>query len=413
MKFLLIAPGWTKLPEQTNFNLPPLGPIQVAAAAPDDVEVRIVNENVQPVDLEADCDLVGLSVLLSCQAPRAYELAHEFRQRGKPVVLGGLHVTLCPEEAAGHADAVVLGEGEGLIGPMVADFRQGRPRKVYAHSDYPDIAKVPSPRRALYDKSAHYSYKGLEMVDLVETSRGCRFNCYPCCVPYLGGRRHRIKPWDLVAQDLASCSNLIFIVDNSLEQNKEYERSLCRNLAGLKKHWISHPITPDPELLGLARESGCWYVYHAIFDISDKIRDRIKLYHDHGIAVEGTVLLGLDNHTEDFILRLIDFLQEIELDLAEFTVLTPFPRTQAWKQLNDENRIFDRDWKNYNAATVVYRPRLMSPDKLQELYYRAWREFYGRESQSWRMTKLYLKVIRDLPRPRRKAGQAAGTAEPR
>lgn len=397
MRFLFVFPEWPKLPGQTPFHLPPLGVIQAAACLPESIDVRVIDENVEPVDFSDPCDLVGVSILLSCQAPRAYEIARDFRSRGKKVVLGGLHVALCPEEAALQADAVVVGEGEGLIEQMVADFQAGRLQPVYRRQGFPDIARVPLPRRDLHDKKRHYSYKGWELVDLVETSRGCRLNCYPCCTPYLGGRQHRIKPVEKVLADVGRCSPLLFIVDNSLEQSTDYERALFRDLAGCGKRWVSHPITCEPEVLALARKAGCWYVYHAIYDISDKIKERVKMYHDHGIAVEGTILLGLDDHTEDFIRRLIDFLLTIDLDLAEFTVLTPFPHTEAARQLERDGRILDRDWRHYNASTVVYQPRHMSPDTLQDLYNLAWKEFYRQESQTMRMAKLFLQVLRDLP----------------
>ena len=125
-------------------------------------------------------------------------------------------------------------------------------------------------------------------------------------------------------------NNRLFIVDNSLAQDTQWELDLFREMIPLKKKWCCHPIEDDPEVLDLAAQAGAWYVYQAVFDTSDHIRDRIKRYHDHGIGVEGTILLGLDDHSEDDIKRLIDFLLEIELDLAEFTVLTPFPHTQAY-----------------------------------------------------------------------------------
>lgn len=407
MKLYLIHPRWQKLPLQNEFNLPPLGMIAVAACAPAGVEVIVCNENVQPVDLQADCNLVGISILLTAQAPRGYQLAAEFRARGKKVILGGLHVTLLPEEASAHADAICIGEAEGLMEQAMADFMEGRLQKVYRRDGFPDMARVGPPRRSCYDKKAHYTYKGWEMVDLVETSRGCRFGCYPCCVPHAYQGIHRVKPWELVAQDLAACHDLVFIVDNSLEQDPEYERQLFTNLKQAGKRWISHPISPEPELLTLARESGCWYVYHAIFDISDKIKQRVRLYHDHGIKVEGTILLGMDHHDEDFILRLIDFLLTINLDLAEFTVLTPFPQTKAHEQMNKEGRIFDHDWAHYNAATVVHQPLLIKPERLQELYYQAWEAFYGQTSQNLRMTKLLMEVLRETPRAGRRRGAGA------
>ncbi|MFH2005518.1 MAG: radical SAM protein, partial [bacterium] len=303
MKFQFIFPRWPKLAGQTPFTLPPLGMIQAAASVPADVDVGATDENVQDVSLDGEYDLVGISIMLTCQAPRAYELAAEFRRRGKPVVLGGLHVALCPEEAAEHADAIVVGEGEGLIEQLVADFQRGAMRPRYDRDGFVDITTVPNPRRDLYDKGRFYTYKDWELVDLVETSRGCTFNCYPCCTPYLGGRQHRIRPLDRVLSDIESCGDTLFIVDNSLEQNVEYEKTLFRAMAGMGKSWVSHPISCEPEVLKLAADAGCWYVYHAIYTISDKIRDRIRMYHDHGIGVEGTILLGLDDHDEDFIHR--------------------------------------------------------------------------------------------------------------
>jgi radical SAM superfamily enzyme YgiQ (UPF0313 family) len=407
MRFQIIFPKWPKLEGQTPFELPSLGPIQAAACVPEGVEVGVTNENVEPIDFDADVDLVGVSMLLTCQTPRGYEVAEEFRARGKTVILGGLAVALHVDEAVTHADAVVVGEAEGLLPRAIEDFRAGRLRKVYRHEAFPDIAAIPEPRRDLYDKKRHYSHKGWELVDLVQTSRGCRFECYPCCTPYLGGLQHRIRPMEHTLADIGSCSDLVFLVDNSLEQNVEYEKELFRAMRGLGKRWISHPVTPTPEVLRLARDSGCWYVYHAIYTVSEKIRDRIKLYHDHGIGVEGTILLGLDDHTEDSIRRLIDFLLTIDLDLAEFTVLTPFPHTQAWNELEAAGRIFDRDWRKYNAGHVVFQPAKMSPETLQDLYYQAWDAFYGKESQTLKISKLFIDVMRQR-RARERAAASPG-----
>ncbi|HAR99438.1 MAG TPA: radical SAM protein, partial [Syntrophus sp. (in: bacteria)] len=146
-------------------------------------------------------------------------------------------------------------------------------------------------------------------------------------------------------------------------------------------------------VLDLAARAGAWYVYQAVFDMSDHIRRRIRRYHDHGIAVEGTILLGLDDHTEDYIKRFIDFLMEIELDLAEFTVLTPFPHTRTFDDFEREGRILTRDWDAYTADRVVFQPRHMSPERLQELYASAWETFYRDEPQNYKMFKLFKTVV--------------------
>jgi len=401
LKFHIIYPRWPKLKYQTEFNLPPLGVITAAASVPEGIDVFVTDENVENIDMDRDCDLVGIGCMLTCQAPRAYELSAEFRKRGKKVVMGGLHVALCPEEAALHADSIVVGEGEGLIEQMLFDFQEGGLKPSYIMKDFPDINKIPNPRRDLYDKKKHYTHKGWELVDLVQTSRGCRFNCYPCCVPYLGGRIHRTRPIDHVLKDIVAASDRLFIVDNSLEQSVSWQKELFTAMKGSGKVWVAHPFSAEPENLKLAKDAGCWYVYHAVYTISDKIKDRIKLYHDHGIGVEGTILLGMDDHTEDFLKRFVDFLLEIDLDLAEFTVLTPFPKTQVWDELSSQGRIIDTNWARYNAGNVVFKPLQMSPEKLQELYDYAWDSFYREQPQSVKMTRLIANLLREKRRKER------------
>jgi len=394
MNFRLIYPRWLKLDEQTTFNLPPHGPVVFAAALPSYVNVSFTDENLQEIDFDEDTDFVGISMMLTTQVKRGWQIADEFRKRGKKVIFGGISTMLHAEETAAHADAVFLGEAEGRMEEVFADFRNNSLKKVYNYmNQFPDIASVGPARRDILNRDL-YNHKGVQMVDLFHASRGCRFSCYPCAVSYLGGRQFRPRPVDKTIEELESIkNNRIFIVDNSLAQNKEWERDLFKAMIPLKKKWISHPIEDDPELLDLAAQAGAWYVYQAVFDTSDYIRERIKRYHDHGIGVEGTILLGLDDQTEDDIKRLIDFLLEINLDLAEFTILAPFPHTKAYNDLHRQGRIFDYNWDNYNAGKVVYYPKHMTPEKLFDLYKYAWDSFYRDESQEQKMFKLFTSVV--------------------
>lgn len=198
---------------------------------------------------------------------------------------------------------------------------------------------------------------------------------------------------DKVAEELALIENdRLFVVDNSLAQDTEWEKELFRTMAPFKKIWCSHPIEDNDEVLALAAEAGAWYVYQAIFDTSDYIRKRVERYKSHGIGVEGTIILGLDDHTEDSIKRLVDFLLEIDLDLAEFTVLTPFWHTPARKELEDEGRILTNDFLKYTGASVVFQPKLMSVDSLQSMYHYAWETFYKDETQQAKMFNLYKRI---------------------
>lgn len=394
MKCKLIYPRWNKLPGQTTFNLPPHGPVVFAASLPDYVEVSFTDENVEELNFDEECDFVAISMMLTTQVKRGWAIATEYRKRGKKVIFGGISTMLHAEETLQYADSVFLGESEGRMEEVINDLRNGTLKKVYNYmGQQPPIESVGPARRDLYKRDL-YNHKGVPMVDLFHASRGCRFSCYPCAVSYLGGRCFRPRPIEKVVEDLATIdNNRLFIVDNSLAQNKEWEMELFKELIPFKKKWISHTIEDDPEVLDLAAQAGAWYVYQAVYDTSDYIKERVKRYHDYGIGVEGTILLGLDNQTEDDIKRLIDFLLEIDLDLAEFTVLAPFPHTKAYDDLMRQGRIFDHDWDHFNAGQVVYQPKYMTPEKLQELYDYAWKTFYQDESQEQKMFKLFSKVM--------------------
>ena len=418
MKFKLIYPRWAKLARQTEFHLPPHGPVVFAAALPDYVEVDFVYENLEEIDFDDPVDMVGISMMLTVQVKRGWAIADAYRARGVKVIFGGIATMLHAKETMEHADSVFLGEAETRMEEVLADFRSGRLKPCYDYQNQrPDIAVVGPARRDILN-SKLYNYKGVQMVDLVHASRGCRFNCYPCAVSFLGGRDFRPRPIDRAVEEMAAIdNNRLFIVDNSLAQNTQWELDLFREMIPLKKKWCSHPIEDKPAVLDMAARAGAWYVYQAVFDTSDYIRERIKRYHDHGIGVEGTILLGLDSHTEESILELIDFLLDIELDLAEFTVLTPFPHTRAFAELEAQNRILTHDWDRYSADRVVFQPKNMSPERLEELLDHAWNSFYADEPQKIKMTKLFHQVVRKemedntfQPRDRSLAGQAFGRA---
>ncbi len=406
MKFKLIYPKWSKLHRQTEFHLPPHGPVVFAAALPAYVQVEFIDENLETIDFDDPVDFVGISMMLTIQVKRGWQIADIYRKKGVRVIFGGIATMLHAEETVNHADSVFLGEAEGKMDQIFSDFTNNKLQKVYNYlDDRPPIETVGTARRDIL-KPGLYNYRGIQMVDLVHASRGCRFNCYPCAVAYLGGRQFRPRPIDNSIAEMASIeNNRLFIVDNSLAQDRKWEIDLFRAMIPLKKKWCSHPIEDNPQVLDLAAQAGAWYVYQAIFDTSDYIRERIKRYQAHGIGVEGTILLGLDSHTEDEIKKIIDFLMEMELDLAEFTVLTPFPHTKVFKDLHQQKRIFSYDWNDYSADKVVYHPKHMSPERLRELFEYAWDTFYQDESQQIKMFKLLKKVVR--------REQADGTYRPR
>ncbi len=394
MKFKLIYPRWNKLQQQTEFNLPPHGPVVMAAEIPDWVEVQFVDENLQELDLHDSPDLVGISMMLTTQVKRGLAIADAYRARSVPVIFGGIATMLHGMEVMGHADSVFLGEVEGRLAGVFDDFRKGELKKLYNFiNDRPAIELVGPARRDILDRDLYY-HKGVRMVDLFHASRGCRFKCYPCAVSFLGGRKFRPRPFDRVLEELETIDNpRLFLVDNSLAQDTEWEKQLFREMISMKKTWCSHTIEDDPQVLDLAAQAGAWYVYQAVFDTSDYIKERIKRYHDHGIGVEGTILLGLDHHTEDYIKKLVEFLLDIDLDLAEFTILTPFPHTKAHDDMLKQGRILSEDWDRYDACQAIYQPKHMSPQRLEELYHWAWEEFYKDEPQNMKMFRLLKRAV--------------------
>lgn len=395
MKFKLIYPKWRKLEMQTPFYLPPHGPVVCAAEIPPEIELKFVDENVDELYLDDSPDLVGLSVMLTAQLHGAFNISDHYRKRGIPVIAGGISTMLHSEEMMRHVDSVFLGEVEGRLGKVFNDFENGSLAPVYDYFlCFPPTESINTARRDIlnYDK---YMYRGVKMLDLVHASRGCRFNCFPCCTGFLGGHEFRPRPINKVVEEVQSINNnRLFFVDNSMAQDDEWEEELFNALIPLSKKWVSHPIKADDHLLDLAYKAGAWYVYQAIFDTSDVIRDRIKKYRDHGIGVEGTILLGTDNQDMEYIKRLVDFLLELHLDMAEFTILTPFMHTPVRAQFEKEDRILSNDWSEYTCDRVVFQPKNMTTTELQDMYYYSWDTFYQEESQELKMGKMFFDIIK-------------------
>ncbi len=394
MKIKLIYPKWPKMPNQPRFHLPPHGPVCFAATVPAEVKISFTDEHVQTLDFNESADLIMISCMLTCQIPRGWEIADTYRRMGKKVIMGGIAVNLHAEESMTHADSVFLGEAEGRTEQVLLDFERGVLKPVYDfRNDFPDTALIKPARRDILDREL-YNYRGVQMVDLVHASRGCRFKCFPCCTPYLGGCKFRPRPIENVIEEMAGISNnRLFVVDNSLAQDDQWEKDLFKAMIPLKKKWVSHPIKDDPEILDLAAEAGCWYVYQAIVDTSEVIRQRIQRYKERGIGVEGTIILGTDDQDVDSIKRLVDFLKEEELDLAEFTILTPFPHTPIREQMLKDGRVLHNDWIRYTGAETVFKPARMSVDELDTMHQYAWDEFYGPGGKELAMGKLYMSVI--------------------
>lgn len=404
MRIRLISPAWQRLEPQTHYALAPLGAAMVAGLTPRGHEVSLRDDNIRPVRARRDADLVGLSLMLVCQAPRAFAIADSYRRLGIPVVIGGLSAGPLAEDCGRHADAVVVGEAEGVWPEVVRDARRRRLRPLYRRPELARPREFAVPRRDLVNP-ADYSYRGLPMMEPLETSRGCGLACPQCSVPGVKGDHLRTRPLAATAAEAASLlGGRVFIVDNSLEQDEAYEKRLFGALAGLGKRWVSHSISDSAELLKLAARAGWWFVLQTVTAPSARLRERIRRYHDHGLAVGAFVTLGLDEHGPDSFRRIVDFLQETKVDTAEFNLLTPFPGTPLFARFKSEGRLLHEDWGRYNTGSVVFRPQRMSARRLLRGLHWAWREFYREQSQAEMMSRIYRKVLARDWRPSAGAG---------
>ena len=359
----------------------------LASLVPDDMaaDVRILDEGVEAFDGFGDADLVGITAVTP-SAFRAYALADQAREQGLPVVLGGPHPTLMPDEAAEHADSVVLGYAEESWPRLLADFAAGRMRPVYPQNGGTGLKDLPLPRRDLLNLKKYLR------IPSIQASRGCANNCKFCTIPVTWGKNFHHRPIEEVIKEIEHLgkTRLLFL-DPSLAEDRAYARELLKELIPLKIKWAGLStirLALDDELVDLAAQSGCRGILVGFESVSQKalnginknfneVKDykkAVKGFHDRGIAILGTFVFGLDHEDEDVFKRTADFIDDARIDLVRYAVYTPFPGTPAFEEMDREGRILTRDWNLYNTENVVFQPKAMSPEQLQKGLKDAWRQ---------------------------------------
>jgi radical SAM superfamily enzyme YgiQ (UPF0313 family) len=369
----------------------PLTLTTLAALVPEELEaeVRLIDEGIQEVDpATVEADLVGLTAITGT-APRAYELAARFRERGIPVVLGGPHVTLIPEDAQPHADAVVVGYAEESWPELLRDFAAGRMRRRYDQRPGLSLAGMPFPRRDLLPRGSFITD------DVFEATRGCIHKCDFCVVPAAWGQKPFQKPVEEVVADIRQkkARKLIF-VDLNLVADRDYAARLFEALIPLKVQWYGLAtvlLADDAHLLALAQRSGCRGILIGLESISrenlrdskkgfnspERYREVVERLHRHGIALQGCFVFGLDHDTPEVFLETARFAVEARIDLPRFAVVTPFPGTALYHRLESEGRILTRDWELYDGQHVVFQPARMTVEQLQRGIETAWKHAYS------------------------------------
>lgn len=408
MKLLLINPtahswrvaqGGQPFGGTRVFRYSMLSSLYVAAAAPTDVTVEILDEEIKPVDFDTDADLIGIS-FMTFNAPHAYEIADTFRnEKGKKVIVGGYHPTFLPEEAAQHADAVCIGEAETNVPDMIRDFRAGS-LKQYYYNGLADLKGLAIPDRNLIKRNNYAA------VDAVQATRGCPQRCKFCSISAFFQQHFRPRPVDEVIDEIKPLARYLLFMDDNIIADREYAKELFLKMKPLHKKWFSQcsiSIAGDNELLTLAAASGCIGLFIGLESIeqtnleswgkhfckADEYLKAIQRIHREKIGVVAGIVFGNDGERADIFDKTLQFLYEANIDVLQATILTPFPGTPLFAEMNANARIITRDWSKYDFNNLVFQPSSMDSQTLKSGHDRVLREFY-----SWKA--ILPRVVKEL-----------------
>jgi radical SAM superfamily enzyme YgiQ (UPF0313 family) len=404
MKIQLLSPAGEIHRSKTgifkrSLRYAPLTLTTLAALVPEDLdaEITIQDEGVEPLNLNFSADLVGITAITGT-ALRAYQVADELRSRGLTVVLGGVHPTLLPDEAAEHADAIVTGYAERAWVELLRDFASGKLRRRYSYPTSRQLTGVPIARRDLLKKKRYAT------VNSIEATRGCPHKCEFCVVPTAWHGIYAHRPVDEVIAELKTFEGRhALFIDLSPVEDVEYAKALYRAMIPLKIRWVGLATTrlaEDLELLALAAKSGCKGVligFESVsqdslnriqkqFHAADRYGDCVRRLHDHGIGIQACFVYGFDDEDESIFERTVEFVDRTKIDLPRYAVATPFPGTPLYRRLEREGRLLHRDWSLYDVEHVVFEPRRMSAERLQEGLQWSWEQSYGWRSLLYRLT---------------------------
>lgn len=373
-----------------GYLVPPFNLLVIAANSPKDVCISIIDERVTSIDFEKELDLVGITCITP-NSHRAYEIANKFRQRGITVVLGGIHPTSMPEEAGEHADVVVIGEAEGVWTQLLEDYKKKELKKFYKNPKFLDLKDMPMPRWDLLEDGVYLTKS------IVEVGRGCPNCCTFCSVSAFFGQQFRHRPIQDIIKEIEKCeSKTLFLQIDNMVGNPSFAKNLFQNLIPLKISWISNSslkIAENAKLLELAAKSGCKSLLIGFESLSRKnlrlIRkdhsdpctydSLIKRFHDFGIGVTATFMIGLDDDDESVFEEIREFSFRNKIESPQPGILVPYPGTTIYNEFQNNGALLTKDWSKYYNITgnVVYQPRRLTIRQLQNGYISLYNRLYS------------------------------------
>lgn len=402
MKIAFLAPAGAMHRYSGSFgkslHYAPLTLTTLAALVPEelDAEMAIYDETAGKIPLDLEADLVCITCITGT-APRCYAYADYFRSKGKTVIMGGVHPTMMPDEAARHADVVMTGFAEQTFPQLLRDYRDGTLKPRYTqNSDFTMENKV-IPRRELLNSKRYITMNSIEAI------RGCSQPCTFCAYPAAFGKTLYKRPVrEIIAEIIALDSREVLFPDVNLLADRAFATELFTAMVPLKKIWfglVTSSIGLDDELINLFKKSGCRglligfesinqgsqkYIHKGVNKVQE-YSELMKKLHDAGILVQGCFAFGGDEEDTSVFERTVEMVIKTKIDLPRYSILTPFPKTEYYRQLEAENRIVERDWAMYDVEHCVYIPKLMSKEELENGIEWAWRETYKYSSIARRL----------------------------
>lgn len=370
------------------------GLLVIGALTKNDAEIKLIDENIEAIDINRDYDLVAITAMTQ-QAPRAYQIAQRFREKGAKLVMGGIHATALPDDVKPHVDSVVVGEAEYVWPRLLDDFRRNRLSPVYTSSKEVNLRESPIPAYELLEEKP---YK----IVWVQATRGCPHDCSFCCASRIYGSKYRHKSVDQVGEEIKKICRIkrnavIGFADDNLLCDRGYSRNLLEKIVDLKVRWIGQSdisIASDNGLLRLIKKSGCVAMIIGFESLSEdnlrgidasnwKLRQlkdyapSIRKIQSNGIGIIGTFMVGFDNDDASVFDSLADFIIDNRLAGAQIAALTPFPRTRLRESLSREGRILDTPWDHYTLYDANIRLKKMSSRQLEEGIVQTFKKVYS------------------------------------